>query len=219
MAEQNLLEADRWDREKRILNAKLSGLSVNAIAKQEGCQPETVSNALKMIYTRYVDMQIADGAHALAECVLQTDHIVSLASSVFLNANRTVAVTNDQDGARVNVTQPDWNSRVLALRIMLDTVRLKSTIFGFTRADVSPIIQLFNAKGGQVGIIQSQDIDREDVPTIRTKLREVRALIHGESVKKADIRTLHQIAGVRDAPADKDLPGVFGKQDDKGSTK
>ena len=222
MAESNLTADERWEREKRILNLKSTGMSIVDIAEREKCDPKTVAAALKLVYKRYVDLMVFDGANAIAELIMQADQMLTLAMGAFSKASRVVSVVVEGgNGERVNVETPDWNARSLFLGHGLSAIRLKATIMGLTRSDVAPIINLINSKNTQINQASlPDDIKREDVPAIRKHLRAARGLMHRAAAKEIDVTELHRMAGVKNVPDAAMLPGAITDEaeDAEGST-
>ena len=223
MAECNLTDAQRWEREKRVLNLKSTGMSIADIAEREKCDPKTVSTALKLVYKRYVDLMVFDGANVIAELIMQSDQMLALAMGAFSKATRVVSVVVEGgNGERVNVETPDWNARSLFLGHGLGAIRLKATIMGLTRSDVAPIINLIQSKNTQINQGElPNDIKREDVPAIRKHLRAARGLMHRAAVREIDVSELHRLAGVKNVPDTEILPGAITVEveDVEGSTK
>jgi len=217
-----LKDAERWEREKRILNLRSTGLSLVEIADRENCGVETVRHALSLVYKRYVDLMILNGANALTELVLQSDQILTLALGAFSQAKRTVSVAVEEStGERVNIEVPDWNSKSLFLGKALEAIRLKATVMGFTRADVTPIINFIQSQNTEITqTVVGKDIKPEDVPAIRKHLREARQLMHRAAARRVDVGEMHRLAGVKDVPDRTDLPGIMvgeGQSDDRAA--
>jgi lambda repressor-like predicted transcriptional regulator len=211
MPGKQLNDKDRWEREKRILNLKASGMSIVEIADRENIGLDTVRKALNMVYKRYVDLMILDGANALTELVLQSEQCLALALGAFSQAKRVVSVAvEEKTGERVNIEVPDWNAKSLFLGKALEAVRLKATVMGFTRADVTPIINFIQSQNTQINQMNvSSDIRPEDVPKIRRHLRGARALMHRAAAQKIDVGEMHRLAGVKDVPDEEKLLGVM----------
>ena len=212
----------RWEREKRILNLRSTGMSYVDIAGREKCDPKTVQSALKNIYKRYVDLMVLDGANSIAELIMQADQMLTLAMGAFSKASRVTSVlVEGGSGERVNIEQPDWNARSLFLGHGLSAIRLKATIMGLNRTDVAPIFNMIQSQTTQINQrIGSSPIRAEDVPAIRKHLRSARALMHRAAAREIDVTELNRLAGVKQIPDREDLPGaiVSGEQDAEGAT-
>lgn len=210
MSREGATDAARWERDKKILNLKAMGFSLAEIAEKLKVNRGTVSKALENVYKQYTDLMILDGANALTEVLVQTDQILQLALGAFSAASKVVMVTTDVDsGERIEVKQPDWYAKAQFLGKALEAIRLKATALGLTRPDISPIMNFINAQNAQVNQTVVGEIKTEDIPAIRRHLRGARRLIAAKAAAKQDVRRAHEMAGVKQAPDLKELPGVI----------